>query len=228
MSAALRFSRIDQVTELLRDRFTGPERNWLPPERSLARELEVSRPLLREAIKRLQMQGYLEPIHGVGVKVIHQPNAPIKALIENELPADADRLRQFSDLRTLVEPQMAAWAAENAKSDAQGFKKLQSTHEKMLRSQTYEEQVDLDLSFHRQIAELAKNQVLTLMLSTVADLERENRTFTLAAVGVHKSIKQHEAILSAIERGDATAAKRAMRTHIEAARANSARAKTSL
>ncbi len=227
MSAAPRFSRIDQVTELIRARFTGPERNWLPPERALACELEVSRPLLREAIKRLQMQGYLEPIHGVGVKVIHEPNAPIKALIENELPAAPDRQRQFSDLRTLVEPQMAAWAAANSKSDVRALNALQATHEKMVGAQTYEEQVDLDLAFHREIAKLAKNQLLTLMLSTIADLERENRTFTLAAVGVDKSIKQHEAILSAIKRGDATAAKRAMRTHIEAARAKTARSVTS-
>ncbi len=212
-----RHNRIDQVTRTLRSRFLEVERDWLPPERTLAKELTVSRPLLREAIKRLQVQGYLEPIHGVGVKVIHEPNAPIISLLENEIPASKDRQRQFSDLRLLVEPQMAAWAAQNAGSTNSKLKALRNTHEKMTRAETYEQQVDFDIAFHRGISDLANNQVLSLMLSAVADLEKENRSVTLAAVGVSKSLKQHESILQAIERGDTAAAKRAMRTHIEAA-----------
>lgn len=212
-----RGSRIDQITQLLRTRFLGIERGWLPPERSLARELTVSRPLLREAIKRLQEQGYLQPIHGVGVKVIHEPKAPILSLLENELPASLDRQRQFSDLRQLVEPQMAAWAAQRAGSTSPKLKQLRVVHEKMIVAKTFEEQVEYDISFHRKISELAQNQALTLTLSAVADLEKENRSVTLAAVGVSKSLRQHESILQAIERGDGPAAKRAMRTHVIAA-----------
>ncbi|MDQ8180046.1 FCD domain-containing protein [Pelagicoccus sp. SDUM812005] len=217
MIANTKQNRIKDVTQLLLKKYAGPERNWLPPERSLAQELEISRPLLREAIKQLQIQGYLEPIHGVGVKVVHLPNAPIKALLEKELPPSKDRIRQFSDLRLLVEPQIAAWAAERAPTQPRLLKKLQAIHQNMVEAPNYEEQVEHDIAFHRYIAELADNQVLTLMLSAVADLETENRTQTLAAVGVNKSIKQHAAILSAIEQSDPAAAKRAMRTHIESA-----------
>ena len=210
-------NRIKPVTQRLLNQYAGPERDWLPPERTLAQALEISRPLLREAIKQLQIQGYLAPIHGVGVKVIHSPNAPIKALLESELPPSNERIRQFSDFRTLVEPQMAAWAAENAQGNPALLKKLRAAHERMARSTVYEEQVECDLAFHRFIATLANNQVLTLMLSTVADLEMENRALTLAAVGVEKALAQHAAIVEAIERAAPAAAKRAMRVHIEAA-----------
>lgn len=225
MPASLRPSRIEQVTQLLRSQYSGPERDWLPPERSLARKLEVSRPLLREAIKRLQMQGYLEPIHGVGVKVIHEPNAPIKALLENELSKSDDRQLQFARLRQLVEPQMAAWAAEKAPTNKHHVTKLRFLHESMASAPTYEDQVKIDIRFHRSIAELANNQILTLMLSTVADIELQNRTLTLAAVGVNQSYAQHEEVLRAIERGDSDAAKAAMQIHIDSAYPKSTLAK---
>ncbi len=221
MKTRSRFGRIDAVTQVLQKEYSGPERDWLPPERSLASELKVSRPLLREAIKRLQMQGYLEPIHGVGVRVIHHPTAPIKAFLESELPSERDRQRQFSELRCLVEPQIAAWAASNAPNDPKNCKRLRSIHENMRTAPTYEDQVKRDIDFHRCIAELAKNQVLSLMLSAVADIELQSRTHTLAAVGVNASLQHHESILAAIEAGDAKAAKKAMQVHVDAASANS-------
>lgn len=221
MNSAIRPGRIDQITQKLIASYLGPERGWLPPERSLARELEVSRPLLREAIKRLQMQGYLEPQHGIGVKVIHQPTAPIKALFESQVPVAKDRQRQFAELRQLVEPQMAAWAARNASSNPSGLEKLHLIHDRMQGATQYETQVQDDIAFHRTIAELAQNQVLTLMLSAVADLEVENRSITLAAVGVNRSIEQHGAILQAIAASDPKAAHAAMTTHIEAALSHS-------
>ncbi|MDQ8200154.1 FCD domain-containing protein [Pelagicoccus enzymogenes] len=224
MTAAAKKNRIEDVTEILLSKYSGLERDWLPPERQLAQELQISRPLLREAIKQLKIQGYLEPVHGIGVKVIHHPNAPIKALLETQLPSAADRIRQFGDLRALVEPQIAAWAADKAQSNRKQTKALRDLHEKMEAAPTYEEKVELDIAFHRAIAELANNQVLALMLSAVADLEKENRTLTLAAVGVDKSLKQHAAILQAIESSDAAAAKRAMRAHIDAAQSQSAKA----
>ncbi|MDQ8185380.1 FCD domain-containing protein [Pelagicoccus sp. SDUM812002] len=217
MKPTTRFGRIDTVTQVLREEYSGPERDWLPPERALANELKVSRPLLREAIKRLQMQGYLEPIHGVGVKVVHHPTAPIKTLLENEISSVLDQKRQFAELRCLVEPQIAAWAALNAATDPKTVIRLRSIHVRMRTAPTYEDKVTFDIDFHRTLAELAQNQVLSLMLSAVADIELQSRTHTLAAVGVNVALHQHESILIAIESGDAATAKNAMQTHVNAA-----------
>ena len=161
MKTRSRFGRIDAVTQVLRKEYSGPERDWLPPERALARDLKVSRPLLREAIKRLQMQGYLEPIHGVGVRVIHHPTAPIKTFLESQLSSDRDRQRQFAELRCLVEPQIAAWAASKAAKDPKNRERLHSIHENMRAAPTYEGQVKHDIDFHRCIAELAQNPRFT-------------------------------------------------------------------
>ena len=210
MPANPRPRRLEKVTQLLREQYSGVERDWLPPERALARELEVSRPLLREAIKRLQMQGYLEPIHGVGVKVIHQPNAPIKELLENELPDHQARQKQFYDLRLLIEPQLATWAALHSPHNREQVTRLRTLHESMPDAPTYQDQVHIDMAFHHAIAELANNKTLSIMLSTVAAIELQHQANSLAAVGVNLSYNQHGAILQAIESANPEAAKSAV------------------
>ncbi len=188
--------------------------DWLPAERRLSEELGVSRTVVREAVKRLEMQGMLEVRHGVGVKVVRRLWQPIRVSLERELPDAAERRRQFQELRLWTEPNLAAQAARRAaKSD---LRQLRVIHEDFAAAADYDELVGLDLQFHHQLADMAGNRVLALTLRSVGDLEEENRRMTLAKVGIDAARAHHQAILEAVEQGDPEVARQAMLLHLQA------------
>jgi GntR family transcriptional repressor for pyruvate dehydrogenase complex len=189
---------------------------WLPPERQLAADLGVSRPALREAIKRLEIQGLLASRHGVGVQVVDQPHTPVQAALERVLPSPAERVRQFTAARRLIEPELAALAAENAK--ASDLKALRASHDRFTAPDAAPAAaVAADLDFHRLIARASGNRVLALMIASMAPLESVAREATLHRVGLAAARRQHAAILAAIAARDGAAARAAMLAHLDAA-----------
>ena len=72
---------------------------WLPPERRLAEQLGVSRTVVREATKRLELQGLIEVRHGIGIKVVDKLHKPLNGSLALLIPDTADRLRQLVEVR---------------------------------------------------------------------------------------------------------------------------------
>ncbi len=202
------------------------ENEWLPAERHLSQKLGVSRTSLREAIQRLEIQGLLEVKHGIGVRVVDNPSAPVRATLLRALPDFEQRLRQFAEARVLIEPELARRAAINI-TDA-GAQKLTALLAAM---EEAGEQVDAavraDLDFHRAIADLAGNRVLALMIGSMAELEEEARRITLARVGFEAARLQHQRIVEAIVAGDEKAAHATMLAHVLAAQRESNHSATS-
>lgn len=198
------------------------ETEWLPAERDLSQQLGVSRPALREAIQRLEIQGLLEVKHGIGVRVVDNPNAPVRATLLRALPDFEQRLQQFAEARVLIEPELARRAAAHITTE--GRRRLRSL---MTQMDDAGAQVDsavrADLEFHRCIADLAGNRVLALMTGSMAELEEETRRITLTRVGVAVARSQHQRIADAIASGAAPAAHAAMLAHVLAAQRESLR-----
>lgn len=66
-----RLSMVHQLGEILRAGIrSGRWRGWLPEERALARQYQVSRSTLRAAIAHLRKDGLLETRHGLGTRVL--------------------------------------------------------------------------------------------------------------------------------------------------------------
>ena len=79
----------------------------------------------------------------------------------------------------------------------------------------------------RTLARIAGNEILKLMLESLADLGRESRRVTIGNVGRQRAIDHHTAILNAVAAHDANAAAKAMKHHMdEAAHDLAAKAKT--
>lgn len=192
--------------------------DWLPPERQLAVELGVSRPALREAIKRLENQGLLAARHGVGVQVVDQPEAPIQAVLERALPSPTERIRQFTAARQLVEPELAALAAIRLTKGPGD--RLASIHDRFCAAADLDAALVADLEFHRALASLSGNRVLELMIASMAPLETDSRRVTLGQVGLAQARRQHGRILAAVLARDPDTARRAMETHLRAAAAS--------
>jgi DNA-binding FadR family transcriptional regulator len=86
----------------------------LPPERDLAAMMNVSRGVIREAIPRLSASGYVTVRRGRSRGAFVEANwAPdASSMIRRVLEPEWERLQHLLDLRSLVEAQSAATAAE--------------------------------------------------------------------------------------------------------------------
>lgn len=191
----------------------------------MAERLGVSRTVLREATKRLELQGLLEIRHGRGIRAVNRLHKPLSGSLSLLLPELAERLRQLSEARAAIEPEIARQAALKAKTS--DVKQLRSIHERLLAAETHDEAVEADIDFHRTLARIAGNEILKLLLESLADLGRESRRVTIGNVGRQRAIDHHTAILTAVAAHDAPSAAKAMKHHMgEAALDLAAKTKT--
>lgn len=189
--------------------------SFLPAERALATQLGVSRVVVREAAKRLEEQGLVRIRQGRGVLVLNDPALPMQQLIARHVPLSKDQLYQGAQARLLVEPELAALAAQNATPSQ--VEALYSMPNLLMPGSNLEQAVKRDIDFHNAIADLSGNRVLGLMLHSIAEIGRESRQITLKNVGVRKAHEQHVVILDAIASGSPAEARNAMKKHLQAA-----------
>jgi GntR family transcriptional repressor for pyruvate dehydrogenase complex len=184
----------------------------LPPERELARQFKVSRTVVREATKRLELQGLLEVKHGIGIEIVDRLHAPLSGSLALLLPNEKDRLRKLIEVRLIIEPELARLAAERA-TDADIL--LLRAHQKRLAQATEPgEAILADMEFHCAIARASRNEVAMLVLHSLSDLLKNSLTLGYGRVTPKTAVTQHAAILEAIAARDAETAAKAMLEHL--------------
>lgn len=184
----------------------------LPPARKLSTKFNVSRPILREALSILQVQGYVSIQHGRGTFVKDSNtdilNIPIKAwLAEN-----GTLLENFYEARLAIEPVCAARAAELATpQNIVELKEILNRFDNMVESNSTPALVSADIDFHSLIAKLSRNEFLIKMLNSLIVPETDVRKIVLR-IPNHTSTTHddHYGILHAIEKHDPVAAREAM------------------
>ena len=193
----------------------------LPGERDLARQFDVSRPIVRDALKALEARGLVVTRPGGGTDVadvigeVFAP--PVMELITQHRKAAADYL----EYRREVEGIAAEFAARRATADDRALlagimRRMEEAHARG----EFSEEAAIDVEFHNAIGECAHNIVLLHTLRScyrlLADgvfLSRAVIYRTPAAQDV--LLLQHKAIYEAVVGGDAAAAREAARAHID-------------
>jgi GntR family transcriptional repressor for pyruvate dehydrogenase complex len=219
-------SLVEQVCHRLCEaiRKDNPESDLLPAERDLAARFGVSRPVVREAVKRLELQGLVEVKHGIGTRIVNRLHAPLSGSIALLVSDAHHRLDQAMEVRAAIEPEVARLAAERATPAAR--KRLRAVHRRLQEAQDLPAAIEADMAFHRTLAQACGNDIFTLVLDSMADLGRASRQTTISTAGVKVAERHHARILDAVLRGDAQEAKAAMRDHIQAAAADLMRGHT--
>ncbi len=197
---------------------TQTSSGWLPPERDLALKLGVSRPVVREATKRLELQGLLEVKHGVGTRIVDKLHKPLNGSLALLIPDDKERLRQLVQVRFMLEPENARLAAENA--SATQIRGLRAALKQLEQAVDFEEAVVADMTFHREVAAASGNQIATLLLHSLSELIQTSLVRGYSRTSTDNAMRQHAAVLSAIEARDPSAAAQAMREHLITAEAD--------
>ena len=186
----------------------------LPSERVLAEQLQVSRSSVREAIRSLELQGLVISKRGSGTFINADNLESMVSLIASTLTSGSDTLKHIFEMRHMLEPQIAALAAQRA--NEQEIAELETILEEQVRQIAGGGTgVDADTSFHFAMASATHNSALVKVVSAVEDILRRSRDQSLQEPGrPQRSLDSHREILSMIHHGDADGARRAMEYHL--------------
>jgi len=195
----------------------------LPAERELAEQFGVSRNAVREAVKVLTKKGLVVVQPGRGTFVTDITDSTTGVMRDSlglmvGIGPD-NRLTDLIQLRAIIEPEIAAVAAEVATGE--DILTMQLAIETMdAAMDSTEVNVDMyteaDLDFHHALAKATQNTLLPILIGPIVDLLREQR-MRMARVGgaAQRGQYHHKRILEAVKRHDSGAARQAMQAHID-------------
>ncbi|QEE30078.1 FadR family transcriptional regulator [Terriglobus albidus] len=201
----------EQISAYMREHRLEPGQR-LPSEKDLARKLNVSRPTIREAMIALEIAGQLEIRVGSGAYIRQAPNQV--PLLLDAGPGPFELLRA----RLLIEGEIAADAALNA--SAEQLKQIEATIQEMKALDAAGQNAQItDRHFHVAIAEAARNNVLASIVDSLwAGIFSPifHSLSHLAGLQHHQqmTLRDHQAIFTAIKARDPQAARAAMRNHL--------------
>lgn len=184
----------------------------IPNEFDLAKQFGVGRSTIREAVKSLVSKGILEVRRGSGTYVI-------STCLPQEDPLGLSRLQdkyklalELFDVRLMLEPEIAAQAAEYATSeDLEQLKLLRNQVEEIYRSG--KDHIPKDIEFHTCIARCSKNRVVEMLVPVIntAVMTFANLTHRML---MDETIETHRALVDAIMDQDPVGARCAMVMHL--------------
>jgi len=186
----------------------------LPSERDLSEQFKVSRASVREAIRALESMGLLEARQGHGTYVATSVEALVQPLA-HAIAREENALLDLFEVRRLLEPHLAALAAERA--SPQELEELEEILERQAQQVAEGETgAELDTAFHSALARAAKNTLLLRLNDTLVECLRDSRRRSLETPErPRRSLAGHRAILRALQARDEKAAQRAMLKHLE-------------
>lgn len=211
MSSATQTRLSEQVmvrlAELIRKGSLKPG-DRLPAERGLAEKMRVSRATLREALRVMQLRGIIVSKQGAGNYIASGAAEDLARALDHLA------LQDIFELRLLVEPSIAALAAQRATMN--DISKLESI---LLRQEELIAQKknlsDTDTAFHAGLAEATHNGALVEIGAALMQVIAPSRNKSLQTPQRSRlSLASHRAIASAVADRDASRAHREMEEHI--------------
>ena len=203
-----------QIHQLIQEgRFKA--RDQLPSERELAETFKVSRTSVREALRALESQGLIVSRTGTGNFVADLPVESLVGPLARLLIDEKKALADVFEMRKLIEPHIAALAAERAtRDDVAQLKRIVAKQTDAVRRG--ETGVEADAELHFFIGRATRNQALQKLVSGLMEMLSRSREESLQTDERRESsIDAHRRIIAAIEKHDQTRARNEMLRHIE-------------
>lgn len=168
----------------------------------LARQMDISRSPVREAVQRLVHEGLAMTVPYKGAEVARVTVRDLQKLYE---------------VREVLEGMASRRAAERLDADFGGeLALLVEEHERLLSGRAhFEGHVEMDMRFHRFLREQAGNVYLIEALENLQGKVRLAMHSLWRTEGApQRALADHKIILTAIQSGDAVAAETSARAHI--------------
>jgi GntR family transcriptional repressor for pyruvate dehydrogenase complex len=177
----------------------------LPPQRQLAKDYGVSRPVLRESLQLLELRGLIVTHYGSGTYVTEPLSESISTSPEFWLRDNLSRVSQFYEFRRIIEPPGAALAAQRAtQEEILNLKRNVDEAAAAIEKNDIPAFVKLDIEFHALVAQMSHNPYLIHVFNQSIHLETDIRQVIHLLPG-HLVVahQRHVAIYNAIAAHDA-------------------------
>lgn len=193
----------------------------IPSEEEIAREFDLSRPVVRNALARLKREGILESRRGSGTIVTETAGSkgPSFGPVES-----VDDIWLCFEFRIQFEGSMAALAAR--KRDATDLDRIDAALDRLktFKSSDMMTTVDLDIAFHQTVVEATHNRFAIGTFETwlpqihFSCEMSANLSQARSALRQKQIVHGHDQIVQAIRQQDPAGARTAMVQHLKAAR----------
>lgn len=219
MKAITRVSVTTQIVESIKESIQKgqfPIGEKLPSELKLCEMLNVSRSSVREAIRELQAQGFLQLKAGKGAFV--QSVEPYSSYdkIREWFISSATSLEDFTEVRTAIEPFAASLACKRATPEE--LTQLEDIHNQFIEANKINDVellAKLDEDFHTQILMMSHNELINKISELLLKPLKKYRVLSISAKkNSDNTILEHGQIFSAIQTKDTSAAQQAMLFHL--------------
>lgn len=188
----------------------------LPSERSLAAEFGISRPVVREGLRRLQERGLIVSHSGRGSFVCALEPTRGLGSVEQLVRRGAISVRQLVVARAMLESETAGLAAGN-RSDVH-LQRMSDLVDALERPNALEDiavLADLDVALHETIVIASGNPVLQIMFGSIRDFTRAMVLRSLTDRATRDAgLPLHRDVVDMIADRDVEGARATMRQHI--------------
>lgn len=182
----------------------------LPPERELAKRFGASRSSLRPVIKILENVGVLSQRVGDGTYLNSDATGILAAPLNLLILLDGISLIELFDARLMLEPELAARAAQSA--SAEDLESMRRTF-----AAFKDNPVDADIEFHTAICRATRNRICMRMFEAIHRAFARGMVLT-SPLAPERALEFHRSIYSAIHVRNPEEARRSMTEHLVHAR----------
>ena len=212
-----RISTVERIVEnlinliKLRKLQTGDK---LPSERQLCGMIGVSRPILREALKALQVMNIIDIRQGAGAYVKSLEPEDVVEHLDIVFHLDSSLYRDLYEARKVLEAAVAGMAVLNI-SDSE----IEAIEENFRQAAGCIEDesafLERDLELHEMIMKAAGNRIIPVFMQSINRLLLLLRKRSNAQPHIRQNtMRDHELIIEALKSRDSEKAARAMEQHI--------------
>jgi GntR family transcriptional regulator, transcriptional repressor for pyruvate dehydrogenase complex len=192
----------------------------LPPERDLAQQLGVSRNVLREALRTLEMAGVLRLQKGVkgGAFVQEGDTSRMNDVMRDMLSLGTISVRELSEARIHVLDLVVRLACANARqADFEALEANIARTELATGEGRLLDRVECSREFYKLLAMATRNKVIAMIVDSVTEIHMRFVYAKVASSGAAtpRLAEKRRQFLSALRARDVLAATRLMRIHLE-------------
>lgn len=212
-------NKVEQVFKALKDDILSGKikiGDKLPRQEELAAQFGVSRPVIREAQKKLSSIGLVSSQQGRGTFVCKSESDDLIDSLIHKFSADAHDFNELLEVRLLLEGAIIKLAAPKISDTA--LDKLQHCVDQMAKSIEKDDVATFarfDIRFHREIVLSTKNSILQQLFESVFKIGRHFiRRHCDSRMVMVNGFQYHQQIIDALRQKDFELATTLMNQHI--------------
>lgn len=192
----------------------------LPSERDLAKQFDVSRPSIRDAIQALESKGLLNRRQGGGTYVQEQLWQSLSDPVLELIAKDPESQYDLLEFRHATEGMLAFYAAiRGTATDFEAIRQCQSEIAQAQKEHDIEQEADAIVELYKVVAEASHNVAMLHLVLSMSQLLRDNIAQNLELLYRHSnavdvSNKHRGELIEAIVNRESEQARNASNAHL--------------